>query len=401
MTKPRSSPFFFDPTLFLLASAAGASVANVYYAQPLLERLAEAFQMDAAMAGMVVAATQVGSVLALLILLPLADRHERRGLLLLQFGLLALSLLWLAAARGSVSLLVGMLLVGLFGTACTQALITCTAAMAAPAVRGRHVGTVQGGVFVGLLLARVVSGTVAAGLGWRVVYAGSAVLITALALLLWRCLPPMPVVQARVHQRGVMASMWRLLCVDSTLRERGVLALLLFAGLNLFWSAASLALSAPPLSWSTTGIGALGLAGLAGALLAGRVGRWMDHGHGRAVSAAALLLMLLAWLPLLQLPSSLGWLLLGIVLLDLGGQALHVSNQALVLRAAEPVHGQLIALYMLFYAVGSGIGAAAGPALQAHMGWTGVCIAGAGVALLACLWWGAARCRRATLARCT
>lgn len=399
MKKSTPSPVV-DPRLFLLATAAGASVANVYYAQPLLERLADAFQMDAAMAGMVVAATQVGSVLALLILLPLADRRERRGLLLLLFGLLALSLLWLSAARGSVSLLVGMLLVGLFGTACTQALITCTAAMAAPAVRGRHVGTVQGGVFVGLLLARVVSGTVTAGLGWRAVYAGSAVLIAALGMLLWWCLPPMPVAQARVHQCGVMASMWRLLCADATLRERGVLALLLFAGLNLFWSAASLALSAPPLSWSTTGIGALGLAGLAGALLAGRVGRWMDHGHGRAVSAAALLLMLLAWLPLLQLPTSLGWLLLGIVLLDLGGQALHVSNQALVLRAAEPVHGQLIALYMLFYAVGSGMGAAAGPALQAHVGWTGVCIAGAGVALLACLWWGAARWRTAVAVRC-
>lgn len=389
-----------DPTLFLLATAAGASVANVYYAQPLLERLADAFQMDAAMAGLVVAATQVGSVLALLSLLPLADRHERRSLLLAQFGLLALSLVWLAAARGSWSLMVGMLLVGLFGTACTQALITCTAAMAAPAVRGRHVGTVQGGVFVGLLLARVVSGTVAAGAGWRAVYAGSAVLIAALGLLLWRRLPTMPMAQARAHQRGIMGSMWRLLCTEATLRERGVLALLLFAGLNLFWSAASIALSAPPLSWSTAGIGALGLAGLAGALLAGRVGRWMDGGHGRAVSATALLLMLLAWLPLLQLPASLGWLLLGIVLLDLGGQALHVSNQALVLRAAEPVHGQLIALYMLFYAVGSGMGAAAGPVLQVRAGWTGVCIAGAGIALLACLCWGAARWRMAAAVRC-
>lgn len=400
MKKLASSPVA-EPPLFLLAAAAGASVANVYYAQPLLERLADAFQMDAAMAGLVVAATQVGSVLALLILLPLADRHERRSLLLLQFGLLALSLVWLAAAPGSVSLLLGMLLVGLFGTACTQALVTCTATLAAPAVRGRHVGTVQGGVFVGLLLARVVSGTIAAGLGWRAVYAGSAVLVAALGLLLWQRLPTMPVAQARTHQRGIMGSMWRLLCTDPTLRERGVLALLLFAGLNLFWSAASLALSAPPLSWSTTGIGALGLAGLAGAVLAGRVGRWMDHGHGHAVSAAALLLMLVAWLPLLQLPVSLGWLLLGIVLLDLGGQALHVSNQALVLRAAEPVHGQLIALYMLFYAVGSGMGAAAGPALQVRSGWTGVCSAGAGVALLACLWWGAARRRRAVALRCS
>ena len=45
MKKPPSSPVV-DPTLFLLATAAGASVANVYYAQPLLERLALDFALN-------------------------------------------------------------------------------------------------------------------------------------------------------------------------------------------------------------------------------------------------------------------------------------------------------------------------------------------------------------------
>lgn len=79
------------------------------------------------------------------------------------------------------------------------------------------------------------------------------------------------------------------------------------------------------------------------------------------------------------------------IVLDLGGQALHVSNQALLLRAPAEQHGRLVALYMLFYAVGSGAGAAAGPWMQARHGWPAVCLLGAGIALLALLWWAAWR----------
>ena len=174
---------------------------------------------------------------------------------------------------------------------------------------------------------------------------------------------------------------------NPALRERGPLALLLFAGLNAFWAAVPLLLSAPALGWSTAAIGALGLAGAFGAALAARVGQWMDRGFAHRVSLAALLLMLLAWWPLLGLPQSVAVLLLGVVVLDLGGQALHVSNQALLLRAPPQQHGRLVALYMLFYALGSGVGGALGPWLQMRWGWAAVCAAGAAIALLALGWW--------------
>lgn len=384
------------PLLVLLAVAAGASVANVYYAQPLLERLAQAFALDPALAGAVLAATQAGSVLALLGLLPLADRGDRRRLLRLQLMALVVALLWLAAARTAVWLLSGMLLAGLLGTALTQGLIAYTASLAPAQQRGRVVGMVQGGVFIGLLLARVVSGVVAAAVGWRAVYLLSAALMAALAVLLWRRLPAVPVPVVPPGWRALMGSMLGMLRDDRTLRERGPLALLLFAGLNVFWAAAPLPLSAPPLHWSTAAIGALGLAGVIGALLAARVGHWMDRGFAHRVSLGALLLMLVAWWPLLGLPHSVGMLLLGVVVLDLGGQALHVSNQALLLRAPGEQHGRLVALYMLFYALGSGAGAAAGPWMQARHGWPAACLLGAGIALLALLWWAAWRIPRRT-----
>lgn len=384
------------PLLVLLAVAAGASVANVYYAQPLLERLAQAFALDPALAGAVLAATQAGSVLALLGLLPLADRGDRRRLLRLQLMALVVALLWLAAARTAVWLLSGMLLAGLLGTALTQGLIAYTASLAPAQQRGRVVGMVQGGVFIGLLLARVVSGVVAAAVGWRAVYLLSAALMAALAVLLWRRLPAVPVPVVPPGWRALMGAMLGMLRDDRTLRERGPLALLLFAGLNVFWAAAPLPLSAPPLHWSTAAIGALGLAGVIGALFAARVGHWMDRGFAHRVSLGALLLMLVAWWPLLGLPHSVGMLLLGVVVLDLGGQALHVSNQALLLRAPGEQHGRLVALYMLFYALGSGAGAAAGPWMQARHGWPAVCLLGAGIALLALLWWAAWRIPRRT-----
>ncbi|WP_312786153.1 MFS transporter [Stenotrophomonas indicatrix] len=373
-------PSLSRPLLGLLAIAAGASVANVYFAQPLLERLAHDFALDAAVAGAVLAATQAGSVLALLGLLPLADRGDRRRLLRMQLLALVVALLWLAAARSTAWLLSGMLLAGLLGTALTQGLIAYAANLAAPEQRGRVVGMVQGGVFIGLLSARVVSGAVAAVAGWRAVYLLSALLMAALALLLWRRLPHVPVPAMPPSWRNLLRSMADMLRQDRAVRERGPLALFLFAGLNVFWAAVPLPLSAPPLNWSTAAIGALGLAGIIGALLAARVGHWMDRGLAHRVSLGALLLMLVAWLPL-------ALLLLGVVVLDLGGQALHVSNQALLLRAPAEQHGRLVALYMLFYAVGSGVGAAAGTWTQARYGWPAVCALGAGIALLALTWW--------------
>jgi predicted MFS family arabinose efflux permease len=78
------------------------------------------------------------------------------------------------------------------------------------------------------------------------------------------------------------------------------------------------------------------------------------------------------------------------VLLDLGGQALHVTNQSMILRTSA-AHGRLIALYMLFYATGSGVGAIATTAVFAHYGWQGVCLLGATVSLLALMIWALTR----------
>lgn len=375
----------------LFATASGLSVANVYYAQPLLDALARDLDISHAAVGGVITATQAGCAFALLLLVPLGDRVDRRRLMAVQLLALVAALAAVGMARSPPTLLAGMLAVGLLGTAMTQGLIAYAASAAASHERGRVVGAAQGGVFIGLLLARVFAGGVSDLAGWRGVYLCAAVLMLAIAVPLWRRLPVLPPASSALSYPRLIASMLMLLRREKVLQVRGVLALLMFAAFNIFWSALALPLSAPPFNFSHTVIGAFGLAGVVGALAAARAGQWADRGHAQGTSAAALALLLLAWWLLSLMERSLWALVIGIVLLDLGGQALHVTNQSLIFRSRPEAHSRLVGLYMLFYAVGSGLGAIGATVTYAHAGWQGVCLLGAAVSLLALLFWGMTR----------
>lgn len=377
--------------VLLFAAASGLSVANVYYAQPLLDTLAQDFQISHAAIGGVITATQLGCALALLLLVPLGDRMERRRLMMGQLGALLAALAVVSLARSTTVLMGGMLGVGLLGTAMTQGLIAYAASAAAPSERGRVVGAAGSGVFIGLLLARVFAGGISDLAGWRGVYICSAMMMAALAWPLWRRLPNLPLQPDGPGYPRLIASMLNLLRQDRVLQVRGVLAMLMFAVFNIFWNALVLPLSAAPYHFSHTAIGAFGLAGAAGALAAARAGHWADQGYGQRTSAAALVILLLAWWPLSMMGQSLGALVIGIVLLDLGGQALHVTNQSMIFRSRPEAHSRLIGLYMLFYAIGSGLGAISTTAIYAHAGWQGVCLLGATVSALALLFWWATR----------
>ncbi|CAI1128684.1 MFS transporter [Serratia ficaria] len=373
--------------VLLLAGASAFSVANVYYAQPLLDAIAEDFNISLAAVGMVIAATQLGCALALLLVVPLGDRVNRHRLLAAQQLLLIAALLAVGWSHGSVLLLAGMLLVGLLGTAMTQGLIAFAATLAAPHERGRVVGAAQGGVVLGLLLARTLSGALADLGGWRTVYFFSAGVTLVLLPILARLLPAPQLAPSTLGYPALLRSMLTLLLRDRTLQIRGMLALLMFGAFSIFWSALVLPLSRPPFNFSHSMVGAFGLVGAVGALAAMRAGQLADRGLGQLASGVCLLLLALAWLPLGMLNHGLAWLVAGIVLLDLAGQAIHVLNQSMIFSAHPQSHSRLVGCYMLFYAVGSGLGAFASTHVYAWAGWSGVCWLGAGVSLSALLFW--------------
>lgn len=130
-----------------------------------------------------------------------------------------------------------------------------------------------------------------------------------------------------------------------------------------------------------------GLAGAAGALAAARAGHLADRGLGQWVSGLSLLLMLVSWLPIALTQSSLWALLLGVITLDLGLQAVHVTSQSMIYSVRPQAQSRLTAGYMLFYSIGSALGAIASTVMYAWAGWPGVCWLGAGINIVALLYW--------------
>ncbi|MFJ9449774.1 MFS transporter [Herbaspirillum sp. NPDC101397] len=385
----RASAVMPRAMVLLFAMACGVSVANVYYAQPLLDALAAEFGFSQAAVGLVVTATQLGSALALVLVVPLGDLLDRRRLTLAQLLLLFAALVGVGLASSPAWLLLGMLAVGMLGTAMTQGLISYAAALAAPQERGRVVGTAQAGVVIGLLLARTLAGLIADVAGWRMVYAVSAVLALLMLALLHGRLPQRPADASvtRLSYGQLLASMATLMLHDRVLQIRGVIAMLMFAVLNIFWSALVLPLSAPPYSLSHAAIGAFGLIGVVGTLGAAKAGSWADRGRGQWTSGVALALLAAAWLPLSLLSWSLWALAAGVLLLDLAAQAIHVTNQSMIFRTNATAHSRLVACYMIFYAVGSGAGAVLSTSAFAAWGWGGVCALGAAVSVLGLMFW--------------
>ena len=376
-----------SPSLTLLFSVTCAlAVANVYFAQPLLDSMAQSLGVASSMIGVVVTATQVGYALGLLFIVPLGDLVNRKRLILTQVLLSAVALAAVGAAQQWLALLSAMIVMGLLAVV-VQVLVAYAAMLATPSQRGHAVGTVTSGIVMGILLARFTSGLIADIAGWRAVYFVSSGLMLIIAAVLWKVVPVTAPPRHQDAYLTLISSVFKLFITERILRARGLLALLIFAAFSVLWTSMVLPLSAPPLSLSHTTIGMFGLAGVAGALAASRAGRWADQGLGQRVTGISLGLLTLSWLPITFAETSLIALICGVVLLDFAVQAVHVTNQSLIFAARPDAQSRLVGAYMCFYSVGSALGAAAATQVYALWGWIAVSLLGALISATALVLW--------------
>ncbi|MGO4751275.1 MFS transporter, partial [Streptomyces sp. 2MCAF27] len=373
--------------VILFAVACGAAVANVYFSQPLLVTMGHDLATSPALVGSVVTVTHVGYGLGLFFLVPLGDVANRRRLIATQLLLLVVALAVIAAAHTAAILLAGMAAMGLLAVV-TQTLVAFAASLAPPSGRGRVVGLVTSGVVIGILLARTASGLMADLAGWRSVYVASATLTALLALVLYRTLPhhsDAPPTPLRYGQ--LLRSTITLFARERLLRLRALFGLLIFAAFSTLWSSVALPLSEAPYFLPHSAIGALGLVGVAGALAATVAGRLNDRGLSRRTTGIALALLAASWLPLAFTRSSLWALVVGVILLDLAVQAVHVTNQTLIYALHPAAGSRLIGGYMVFYSIGSATGAIAATSLYTVAGWGAVCALGAAFSCLGLVLW--------------
>ena len=383
-------PSLSRATLLLFAIASGLAVTNVYFAHPLLDVMSDDMGLKRATAGLIIASSQVGYAIGLIFLVPLGDLFDRRKLILAHFLLSVLSLLAIGFAGTATMLLLAMATTGLLAVV-TQALVAYAASLADPMRRGHVVGIVTSGIVLGILLARAIAGALTDIGGWRSVYFSSAALTLLISLLLWRNLPRQNRQTTSVSYPALILSLVTLFRSEPVLRVRAIIAMLIFADITTLLAPLVMPLSAPPFELRHAQIGLFGLAGAAGALAASRAGAAADRGQAQRMTGIALTLMLLSWIPIALLDYSLLWLIAGVLVIDFGLQAVHVTNQAMIYRVRPEAQNRLTAAYMVFYSIGSASGSALSTWIYAYADWNGVCLLGGGISLFTLIFWAATR----------
>ncbi len=367
--------------VWLMALTCGLVVANIYYNQPLLAAIGRTFHVSDSRASLIATATQVGYTLGMLLVVPLGDMLERKRLILWML-VAAAGCLGAAAVAPTYGLLaVASVLIGICSSV-PQLLLPMAATLAPEADRGRIVGRVMSGLLIGILLSRTVSGYAGAHLGWRTVFEGAAALMLALAALLaWRLPRDQPAFQG--SYASLMQSLGTLVRELPALRRSALVGAAIFASFSVFWTSLTFYLAGPAYHYGSDVAGFFGLVGALGALAAPLAGKMADTRGPRYAITVSIGLALVSYVLLGVGGGYLVGLVLGVILLDVGVQSAHISNQTLVFSLRPEARSRLNTVYMTGYFTGGSVGSVVGGVAWMNFGWPGVCVVGSVFVLLA------------------
>ncbi|MDA8073540.1 MAG: MFS transporter [Actinomycetota bacterium] len=380
MTADRPQRPLRQSLVLVMAVATGLTVANDYFAQPLLPVIGRDLHMSAGAAGLIVTVAQLGYAAGLLLVLPLGDILERRRLVVGLSLATAAALVGFALSGSGTWVLLAAGVVGVT-TTLAQILVPFAASLALPHKRGQVVGTVMSGLLVGILLARTLAGALAQAGTWRTVYLFSAGMMVLQAVVLHVALPTW---REHRHLRypSALRSTARLLVQEPLIRLRSCFGLLGFATFSVLWTSMAYLLSAR-YHYGPGIIGLFGLAGAAGALTASVAGRRSDLGKMRSTTVITALALCISW-PLLWLGErSVVPFLVGVVVLDIGAQGLHITNQGAIYRIRPEARSRVTSVYMVCYFIGGAAGSALSTSIYQRWGWGGVSALGASFATAA------------------
>ena len=360
--------------LCTLAVIAGVSVANLYYNQPLLDMLRQDLGTTTLAANHVALFSQLGYALGLLFIIPLADLFSRRRIVLVNFRLLAVSLLAIATAS-DIRVIHGFSLVTGVCSVIPQIFIPLAAQYSRPEYKNRNVGIVLSGLLTGILASRVVSGVVGELFGWREMYFAAAGLMVVSAAVVLYVLP-----DARPNFRGTYAALMKSLLTIvrcyPTLRIYSVRAALAFGSFLCFWASLAFKMAQAPFYAGSNVVGMLGLCGIAGALTATFAGKYIRRVGVRRFNYIGVGLQILAWLLFFFGADSYAALVAGIVVVDIGMQCIQLSNQATLFELDPSASNRINTIFMSTYFAGGSLGTLLSGAAWSLYGWTGVVAAG-------------------------
>ncbi|MFL5741304.1 MAG: MFS transporter [Flavisolibacter sp.] len=367
--------------VIFMALCTGLIVANIYYCQPLVVMISKEFGVAESTAGKITFFTQLGYALGLLFFVPLGDMFEKRKQIIFTTALAVASLVMAALSTSLTMLSIACLLIGATSIV-PQLILPLAAHLSAPENRGKIIGIVMSGLLIGILLSRSLSGLVGAWLGWRAMFWIAACISLLLLLLMRLAFPHVPSL-FKGNYGSLMRSLATLTKEQPILREASAINALTFSSFGMFWTVMVLHLSDAPFHYHSDRIGLFGLAAVAGALIAPLIGGSADKGNPRVAIGYGLSIVFTAFLIFYFFGNSVAGMIVGIVLLDLGQQSVHVSNQARVYALLPEARNRLNTVYMSVSFIGTSLGSALGLWVWDRFHWPGLCVAGAVALMLA------------------
>lgn len=373
--KPQLTTF----TLWIMTITTGLVVANLYYSQPLLVDIGHTFNVNSAKAGQVSMLTQIGYAVGMLFLVPLADMFKRKKLMIFDFAFIVLSLLIAGFATSINVLLVASLLIGA-SSIIPQLLIPMAAHLAKPTERGKTIGFVMSGLLIGILLSRTLSGFVAAHFGWRSMFYMAAALMVVMWALVFFLLPEVEP-DYKGNYKTLMKSLLYLIRDDPKLRLASLRGALCFACFSAFWSTLSFLLK-ENFNMGSDVAGMFGLVGAFGALAVGAMGRLSDKMDPYHLSSFTVALVIVSFIVFWFSGHSMVGLIIGVILMDMGVQATHISNQAIIFATNAAARNRINTIYMVTYFIGGALGTFISTQLWHLYKWDGVCIIGVSISTI-------------------
>ncbi|WP_316812986.1 MFS transporter [Pedobacter heparinus] len=366
--------------VLLMAFCTGLIVANIYYCQPLVILVAAEFNLTESQAGQITYLTQAGYALGLFLIVPLGDMFERRKQILMITAIAIAALLLAALSPTFLLLQMACVLIGA-SSIIPQLILPMAANLTSDEERGPTIGIIMSGLLIGILASRALSGSIGFLWGWRTMYFIAAGICSLLLLLMARRFP-----QSQPAFKGtyktLLLSMWHYIKTQPVLREASIINFLAFAILSGFWTTMVLFLANPPFSFQTLQIGLFGIAGAAGALAAPLVGRWSGGKNPRKNLLTGLLLQLLSIAAFYFTGSHLYLFVMGIILIDIGQQAIHVTNQTRIYTLVPEARNRLNTIFMSVSFIGASFGSAFGLWLWEKGAWALFCLGTTLVVLL-------------------
>lgn len=358
-------------TVWLMASTVAITVANIYYIQPLLAAIAHTFGMTVTHAGAIAMLSQAGTATGMFLFVPLGDKFERRSLITLLLICASVALFLFSAAPNPTFLAFASFAVGALA-ATVHVVVPFAAFLSTPEQRGRVVGTMVGGILFGVLLARTFSGAMGEWLGWRAVYVTAGIAMLVLAAVVRARLPASPPAK-HISWPELMLSTLHLVRKHAELRESAIIGALLFGSFSAFWTTLVFLLESPAYHYGSAVAGLFGLVGAIGAASAPTFGHLAAKRGPRVIIRAAIWLSFLSFLFMGFTGKHLAGLIIGVILMDLGIQVGHISNQTRIYGIDATAQSRLNMVYMVCYFIGGGLGSYLGALSWHWAGWWGVC----------------------------